>query len=285
MVLLLNTKVLPVTVQSRISGRSRSSFYYKRKQPTKDALFFEQVRALHQKYPWYGYRRITDELQKTGLKLTHRRTYRMMRKHGFRARTSRRVRSKNQYSTPKTSLPNLLTNMTIERPNQVWAADFTHFTWHRRTYYLAVVMDIYTRQIVGWHVAPSHTVHLVLEAMRMALCRRPKAPQILHSDHGSEYISEEFNAMLKEHGIEHSHAGKGKPWQNGFVESWNYRFKEEFGDPNRFEIFDKLFEGLCNKFAEYNGVRTHSKLRMSPDAFCAKKMLELGGAEGCLQAV
>lgn len=270
MIFFLSAKGLSVAVQARLSGRSRSSFYYKRKQPDKDAAFLEEVRVIHTAHPYYGYKRIANELH-----VSHKRTYRVMRLNGIRAMSSRRKRAKNQYSKGKSSLPNLMKNMTIEHPNQVWAGDFTHFIWKRRTYYLATVMDICTRQIVGWHVSASHSVELILEALRMALGKRSKAPTIFHSDHGSEYIGEEYVAKLKAHGITPSNSGKGKPWQNGFVESWNYRFKEELGDPNRFQFFEALFQELCSKVTEYNADRIHSALKMSPDAFHLKKMHEL----------
>lgn len=266
----LSARGLPVAVKARLSGRSRSYFYYRRKQPTKDALFLERVMAVHTSHPYYGYKRIANVLQ-----VSHKRVYRIMRRHGLRARTSRRKRSKNQYSTGKTSLPNHLKDAKVERPNQAWAGDFTHFVWKRRTYYLATVMDLHTRQIVGWHVSPSHSVALVLEALRMAVGQRSKAPRIFHSDHGSEYVSQEYVSKLKELGIVPSNSAKGKPWQNGAIESFNYRFKEEFEDPNRFQTFDKLFQELCSKFSEYNSCRIHSALRMSPDAFHAKRMQEL----------
>jgi transposase InsO family protein len=163
----------------------------------------------------------------------------------------------------------------IHHPNQVWAGDFTHFIWKRRTYYLATVMDVHTRQIVGWHISPSHNVELVMEALKMALGKRSTAPKIFHSDHGNEYISEEYVTQLKAHGSAPSNAAKGKPWQNGFVESWNYRFKEEFGDPNRFYFFDAFFQEICSKVHEYNNGRIHSALGMTPDEFHAKRSLEM----------
>lgn len=270
MLFFLSAKGLPVAVKARLSGRSRSSFYYQRIQPKKDESFWEnEVRPLHEARPFYGYKRIAKQLG-----VSHKRVYRCMRLHGIRAKTTRRRRGKNQYSKGKPSLPNLMKDMSIDHPNQVWAGDFTHFVWKRRIYYLATVMDIFTRQIVGWHVSSCHNVELVMEALRMALGKRSKAPRIFHSDHGSEYISEEYLSQLKAHGISPSNAGKGKPWQNGFVESWNYRFKEEFGDPNRFHRFDQLFQEMCSKVKEYNSDRIHSALKMSPDAFHMKKTLE-----------
>ena len=108
-------------------------------------------------------------------------------------------------------------------------------------------MDIYTRQIVGWHVASSHSTELVLEALKMAIGNRSHAPVFFHSDHGSEYLSEEYLDSLRANGITPSNSAKGKPWQNGHVESWNYRFKEKLEDPNRFKVFGKLFEHLCSQ--------------------------------------
>lgn len=266
----LSAQGLPIAVQARLSGKSRSYFYYRRKQPKKDELFWNQVYAIHQAHRYYGYKTIARELR-----VSHKRVYRIMRMHGARAKTSRRRRAKNQYSTVKASLPNRLKEMSVTRPNQAWAGDFTHFTWKRRTYYLATVMDVHTRQIVGWHVAPSHSTELVLEALKMAIGRRSEAPVIFHSDHGSEYIGEEYVSTLKGFGITPSNSAKGKPWQNGFVESFNYRFKEEFEDPNRFDAFEKLFQELCSKFTEYNSVRIHSALKMAPDAFHEQRMREL----------
>lgn len=261
---------LPISVKARLSGKSRSYFYYERTQPNKDALFWDQVRAECKAHPYYGYKRIAKELG-----VSHKRVYRCMRMHGIQAKTSRRKRAKNQYSMLKTSLPNHVKAVTIDEPNQVWAGDFTHFTWQRKTYYLATVMDIYTRQIVGWHVSPCHSVELVLEALKMAVGQRSKAPMLFHSDHGSEYICDEYLIRLKELGITPSNSAKGKPWENGFVESFNYRFKEEFEDPDRFAVYDKVFQELCDKFTEYNSGRIHSKLDMTPDAFHQKMMREM----------
>lgn len=256
---------LPIAVQAHLSGKSRSYFYYKRKQPSKDALLLARIEEVAKIYPFYGYKRMAQELG-----VNHKRTYRLMRRHGIHARSSRKRRAKNQYSSSKASLTNFLKEMILTEPNQVWSGDFTHFDWKRRTYYLATVMDIYTRQILGWHVAANHSTELVIEALNMAIGTRSKSPKLFHSDHGSEYIGEEYVTKLKDSGITPSNSGKGKPWQNAEAESFFFRFKEEFGDPNRFETFEKLFEGLCQQFKVYNTKRIHSALKMSPDAFYAK---------------
>lgn len=273
----LSAHGLPIAVQARLSGRSRSSFYRKRLQPEKDAKMYAHILKRHLAHPFEGYKSIAGHLsEQLGYPVNPKRVYRLMRLNGIRARSSRRKRQKNQYVSSKASLPNRLNEVSLSTPNQVWAGDFTHFTYKRRTYYLATVMDIYTRQIVGWHVASHHSVELVLEALRMAMGTRSKAPTIFHSDHGSEYLSDEYLATLALYGITPSNAAKGKPWQNGHVESWNYRFKEELEDPNRFRVFEHLFEHFCSQIHHYNHGRIHSALKMTPDAFYEKSMKELG---------
>jgi len=234
---------------------------------------YAHILKRHLAHPFEGYKSIARNLTKTlGYPVNPKRVYRLMRHNGIQARSSRRKRQKNQYRSNESSRPNRVKDLSLARPDQVWAGDFTHFTYKRRTYYLAAVMDIYTRQIVGWHVASRHSVELVLEALRMAIGTRSKAPMIFHSDHGSEYLSDEYLATLALYGITPSNAAKGKPWQNGHVESWNYRFKEELEDPNRFKAFEHLFEHFCSQIHHYNHGRIHSALKMTPDDFYEKSM-------------
>lgn len=266
---------LPIAVQARLSGRSRSSFYRKRLQPEKDVTMYTFILERHLKHPFEGYKTIARNLaRQLGYRVNPKRVYRLMRLNDLKARSSRRKRQKNQYLSNKSSLPNRMKELPLTGPDQVWAGDFTHFTYKRRTYYLATIMDIYTRQIVGWHVSSNHSVELVLEALRMAIGTRSKAPTIFHSDHGSEYLSDEYLATLAMHDITPSNSAKGKPWQNGHVESWNYRFKEELEDPNRFKAFEYLFEHFCSQIHYYNHGRIHSVLKMTPDDFYEKNMQE-----------
>ncbi len=271
----LSAHGLPIAVQARLSGRSRSSFYRKRLQPEKDATMYVFVLERHLAHPFEGYKSIAGHLSKQlGFRVNPKRVYRLMRLNGIRAKSSRRKRQKNQYLSSKSSLPNRMKELPLTGPDQVWAGDFTHFTYKRRTYYLSTIMDIFTRQIVGWHVASNHSVELVLEALRMAIGTRSKAPTIFHSDHGSEYLCDEYVATLSHYGITPSNSAKGKPWQNGHVESWNYRFKEELEDPNRFKAFEHLFEHFCSQIHYYNHGRIHSALKMTPDAFYEKSVKE-----------
>lgn len=265
MLYFLPAKGLPISVKAKLSGRSRSSFYYVPKKPKKDALVLDLIRPVLAENPYYGYKRIAMHLN-----MNHKRVYRVMRRAGLSSKAIRRKRSKNQYSVRKISLPNHIKDMMIETPNCVWAGDFTHITYQRREYYIATVMDLYTRQVIGWHIATHHSVELVNEALRMAVCKRVKSPLFFHSDHGSEYLSENFLEKLQASNITASNSQKGKPWQNGIQESFYHRLKQELGNVNRFPTIDRFIEALGLHFRAYNEKRIHSKLKKTPDAFYAQ---------------
>ena len=270
MIFFLSALGLPISVKAKLSGRSRSSFYYKPKKPEKDRVLKDRITSVLNANPYYGHRRVGKALG-----VNHKRAYRVMRRFGIQSKSKRGRRRKNQYSAGKTTLPNLIKDMPIVVPNHVWAGDFTHFQFQRRTYYLATVMDACTREVIGWHIATNHSVELVAEALRMAIGKRCKAALIFHSDHGSEYISETYVSTLKRFGITPSNSQKGKPWQNGIQESFYHRFKQELGDLRRFSRIDKLIEALGHQFRYYNTTRIHSTLKMPPRAFYEQKMKEV----------
>jgi putative transposase len=276
MILFLPAKGLPIAVQARLSGRSRSSFYYKPKKPAKDEKLRALIEPIHQAFPFYGSKSIALEISRSkGIKINHKCVYRIMKRYGMCALYKPKKRKNNQYFQGNMSLPNLVKELRIDEPNYVWAGDFTEFKYFRHIYYLATVMDLYTREIIGWHIGTNHSAELVAEALHMAIGRRLKTPLIFHSDHGSEYVSEAFRTKLKEHGISPSHSGKGKPWQNGRKESFYNRFKREFGDPRRFWLFERFFEALAKQIHFYNTRRIHSALKMPPRDFYDLKMKEL----------
>lgn len=267
MIYFIPAQGLPISVQAKLSGRSRSSFYYQRKKPKKDAELLERIKTVLSDHPWYGYRRVAMALD-----INHKRAHRVMQRARLFSKAMRERRGKNQYSIQKTSLPNLIKHVTVRNSNHVWAGDFTELVYKRRIYYVATVIDLYTRQIIGWHIATNHSVPLVIEALQMAISKRIRVPELFHADHGSEYISEALMTKLQEHGISPSHSHKGKPWQNGIQESFYHRFKQELGDVNRFPSIEKLIEALGQHFRTYNAERIHSALKMTPDLFYARAM-------------
>ena len=149
-----------------------------------------------------------------------------------------------------------------------WVQDFTYLKFQGAWYYLAVVLDVQTRQIVGWRLGASHSSELTYAAMLDALSKYPP-PVILHSDQGSEYLSYKHRDLCDRYEIELSCSEAGKPWQNGYMERWFGGFKLEFGTLTKFVDIDRLHEGIAGQVFYYNTQRIHTALKMSPAAYAA----------------
>jgi putative transposase len=149
-----------------------------------------------------------------------------------------------------------------------WVQDFTYLKFQHAWYYLAVVLDIETRQIVGWRLGASHSSELTHTAMLDALSKYPP-PTILHSDQGSEYLSYKHRDLCLRYEIQLSCSAAGKPWQNGFMERWFGGFKLELGPLAQFTGLDRLHEAIAQQVFYYNTKRIHSALKMSPAAYAA----------------
>ncbi len=133
-------------------------------------------------------------------------------------------------------LPNLIKDYFPIEPNEVWASDFTYIPYDSRYIYLATMLDLYSRQIVGWQISNHHDTALVAGALYDALEQYGR-PRILHSDRGSEYLSQIYIELATNCGIELSYSAKANPWQNGYQESFYNGFKVDLGDPARFNKF------------------------------------------------
>lgn len=162
--------------------------------------------------------------------------------------------------------PNLLLTNSPLYLHHIWVADFTYIPFQGRTVYMATVMDIYTRTIVGLSVYTTHAVQLVLSAFMNAIHHHPR-PLIFHSDNGSEYNSEVFVSALETVGISISRSAPGCPWENGYQESFYSQFKIDFGDPSRFTTLGELVYEIYQTIYRYNHTRIHSALKMPPVQF------------------
>jgi len=193
-----------------------------------------------------------------------------MKKFGLKPKRQRRPpkKPKDEKQVPM-AVPNLIQGTIIEAPNKVWVCDFTYLPWFGRFVYLATVEDIFTREIVGWEVSFRHNAELVVGAFNNALRYYP-APQIAHSDQGSEYRSHKYQALLQEKNIKPSMSKKASPWQNGFKESFYSEFKLELGHPECYANFGELLEAIAQQIHYYNTRRIHTALRCSPKVFAEK---------------
>lgn len=144
--------------------------------------------------------------------------------------------------------------------------DFTYLWFEGRFYYLATIIDVYSREIVGVAISPHHNKELILEAFKDALKRR-SPPKYAHSDQGSEYQSEAYISFIEDLGCTASFASKGKPWENGFQESFYSQFKLELGQLSKFKSLGHLVEAVYKQIHYYNHNRIHSALKMAPATY------------------
>lgn len=147
-----------------------------------------------------------------------------------------------------------------------WVQDFTHIWFMGMWIYVATVLDLRTRRIVGWSIGLRHDAELVHRAVLDALSKYPPPP-ILHSDQGSEYLSYRLQDLCQKLEIELSCSDKGSPWQNGFKERFYGTLKDELGSTSRFKDLAELHEGVALTIYYYNHKRIHTALKMSPAAY------------------
>jgi transposase InsO family protein len=229
-----------------------------------DAQLLALIRSIHAELKGaYGSPRMMRELRARGFSASKARVERLMREHGIRGRHKRRYKA-TTYS--KHGLPvaeNLLArDFTPSGPNQVWSADITYLWTDEGWLYLAIVLDLFNREVVGWSLKPRMTADLVGDALTMGWFRRKPAPGLIHhSDRGSQYASHAFQAQLAQYGMVCSMSRKGNCWDNAPTESWFNSFKNERVFGERFVTRDAM-KTTAFEYIEvfYNRKRLHSTL-------------------------
>jgi len=222
----------------------------------------------------YGRPRMTEELKDLGFAVGHRRVGRLMRDNAIKVIRTRKYKATTNSKHGYAIAPNLLDrNFTAGQANQKWAVDISYIWTREGWLYLAVVMDLYSRRIVGWAVSNRMKRDLAIRALDMAIAlRRPPKGCIHHSDRGSQYYSNDYQRLLKKHGFKISMSGKGNCYDNAVVETFSKTIKAEMIWRNiwhtRKQAHIALFKYI-NGF--YNPKRRHSTLGgMSPIAFESK---------------
>ena len=176
----------------------------------------------------YGYRKITDDLRDEGETCGKHRVYRLMRAEGLRSQTGYR-RRQGRYGKPAVVAPNRLAQQfDAQAPNQIWVTDITYVRTHEGWLYLAVVIDLFSRQVIGWSMQSRMETDLALNALLMAVWRRqPKSAVIVHSDQGSQFSSHEWQSFLKAHNLVASMSRRGNCYDNAVAESFFQLLKRE----------------------------------------------------------
>ena len=256
----------PLTVKRRceLLDVARSTAYYEATPVSDDDLLIMRlIDEIHLRLPFYGSRRIRDELEDLGHRVNRKRVQRLMRQMGLRA----------LYPKPRTSHPGkghkiypyLLRDLSIERPNQVWATDICYIPMAKGFMYLVAIMDWATRRVLSWRVSNTMDSDFCVEALEEAL-ERYGAPEIFNTDQGAQFTSEAFTGVLKDHEIAISMDGKGRWVDNVFVERLWRSVKYEDVYLRAYGTPAELRTGLTRYFEFYNQRRRHSSLgRRTPD--------------------
>lgn len=264
----LNTKDKEQIRQTKTSlakkmGVSRGMLYYKHKIPITDSALKEQIEKVLKDNPSYGHRRIALEL-----KLNRKRILRVMKKfHLMPVRRRKRFVKVDDLNKPEAKYINEIGKFCPIRPNIVWVGDFTHIRFQNSWVYLATVMDIYAREIIGWYLSTNHTRNLVIEAFLDAVDKKRAVPVYFHSDQGSEYDSDEYLKLVENNGICVSMSRKAHPWENGYQESFYSGFKLDLGETNHYQHLGELIEAISQTLYYYNNRRIHTKLKTAPVKF------------------
>lgn len=244
-------------------GIARSSLYYTPTMPAKDLALKVQIETVWETHPSYGRNRLCIELG-----VNHKRISRVMRLFGMRvpltAKTPKKPADENQ---PVAPYPNLIKYLVPTGPGQIWAGDFTYIPFHGKFLYLATVMDIFTREIVGWDVLTVHTVALIRGAFVDASVRSGQVPLYHHSDQGSEYKALAYLKELESLGVGVSMSKKASPWENGYQESFYGKFKLELGSVQNCKAVGEAVAKIHCQIAYYNTRRIHTALKMPPTVF------------------
>ncbi len=253
-----------ISRQCALLSISRSTFYYKSCRVNPQDL--ELMRIMDEQYlktPFYGSRSFYNHLRKLGYKINRKRVQRLMRLMGIEA----------IYPKPKTSKPHpehkvypyLLRGLTIDQPNQVWAADITYVPMRRGSMYLVAVMDWCSRKVLSWRVSNTLDSDFCIAAVEEAISKYGP-PQIFNTDQGAQFTSRAFIELLESNGIRVSMDGRGRCLDNIFIERLWWTVKYQYLYLRAFENGVELRKGLKHWFNFYNQERPHQTFNgLSPD--------------------
>lgn len=245
-------------------GISHKNVYGQSLKEAKDLKVKEAIEETFRQHPAYGHRRLSIKLG-----LNKKKILRVMKKFNLKPP---RLWYRKRYITQanqayRDGFKNLIRDVPNPEVGEIWVSDLTYIKYQERFYYLAVIGDLSTGEIIGDNLGDKHDGDIVLKTLKEAVLRTGKPPRIFHSDRGREFLNESCLAYLESQGIKVSVSDPGSPWQNGQAESFFSRFKGESADLNRFENFGELVEYIFQYINYYNNERIVTRLKMSPVSY------------------
>jgi len=267
------TLATPLSIE-RLCGltqASRAGFYrWRHAAPAedRDLDLRDQIQRIALEWPCYGWRRIREELRRRGWEVNHKRVRRIMREDNLLCLRHRKFVLTTDSNHSRPVYPKLAGDMTPSGLNQLWVADITYIRLETEFVYLAVVLDAFSRRVIGWALDRTLEDDLAIAALRMALDQRSPAPGLVHhSDRGVQYASGDYTGLLKEHSVNISMSRKGNPYDNAGCESFMKTLKYE-------EVYRQEYRSMAEarvsikRFIEkvYNQQRLHSALGYRPPA-------------------
>ena len=267
----------PATLMCRMLGVSSSGYYAWRKRPPSkremaNRELYKKIEVVYnENHKVYGSPRIYHALKKQGVVCSENRVARLMRLRGLRARQTKRFKVTTKRNKAHPVAPNLLNrDFKANRPNQKWLTDITYILTLEGWLYLAAVLDLYSRRIIGWAMSDRMTSNLTVDALKMAIVQRqPELALLHHSDQGSQYTDGTYQALLKDHGIQVSMNGVGTWYDNAPMESFFGTLKSEWVHHRSYRTRDQARSDIFYYIeAFYNRRRLHSSLGyFSPEEF------------------
>lgn len=249
--------------QCNLLGLHRSSYYYVVNEPGNDTELMNEIKDIWIDWPFYGYRKITDELADRGIKVNHKRVLRLMKLMGLRSVLPKPRINTSIANNENPVRPYLLKGMVINQPNQVWATDITYIKLPGGMVYLFALIDWHTRFVVGWKLANTMEASHAAEVLEAAI-RRYGTPEIVNSDQGSQFTGEAWIMALEAHNIKISHDGVGRCIDNIRMERLWWSIKYEHVHLYCHRTLWELEKGLETYLTFYNMRRRHqgiNKLR------------------------
>ena len=263
----------PISVQCRVLEASIAGYHEhfvrnasaaQRRHLSDDGVLVH-VKAIHaESRGSYGWPRICKVLQAKGIRVGKERVQKLMQLHGIRGKGKKRFRVTTDSNHALPISPNLLNReFAVSAPDRIWAGDITYIATDEGWLFLAVVIDLFNRQVVGWSLQETMTRGIVIDALRMAWFKRHPRKDgglMFHSDRGSQYASQDFRDMLKGYGITSSMSRKGDCWDNACSETLFGSLKVERLHGQRFKTRRQAKDEIVAWLLWYNGVRLHSTL-------------------------